>query len=303
MKKSHLWMLMAMGLLFLGACSRNSTPTTQQTSQTQTRRTFYISAIPDQNQSDLSNAMNELARILSEATGVDVQHKYVMDYASVVTGFARDEIQLAWFGGLTGVQGRALLDGSVAVAQREEDTGFTSVFIAGANTGIETLQDYKGRSFTFGSESSTSGHLMPRYYLSQAGIIPERDFAGEVGYSGSHDRTIELVSNGAYDGGALNDIVWERYVNEGLLDLTRIKLVQYSPPYFNYNFSMPSKASVDAAYGTGTFDKIVETLLSVDVRNNRALYAFFVSDGFIPTKNENYDDIKAVAQMLGLLIQ
>ena len=141
---------------------------------------LYIGGIPDQNKSDLDNAMNELVSILADATGLDVRYREVMDYAAVVSGFSRGEIHLAWFGGLTGVQGRALLDGSVAVVHRIEDTGFTSVFIAGANTGIERLEDLRGHSFTFGSESSTSGHLMPRYFLSRYGITPERDFTGEV---------------------------------------------------------------------------------------------------------------------------
>ena len=292
MKKLALFLALVLSFSFLAGCVAGSS-----------NEIFYIGGIPDQNKSDLDNAMNELVSILADATGLDVRYREVMDYAAVVSGFSRGDIHLAWFGGLTGVQGRALLDGSVAVVHRIEDTGFTSVFIAGANTGIERLEDLGGHSFTFGSESSTSGHLMPRYFLSQAGITPERDFTGEVGYSGSHDRTIELVTNGAFDSGALNDIVWERYVREGLVDLSRVKLVTYTPEYFNYNFSMPSRESVDAMFGAGIFDKIVETLLAIDVRNNAALYPFFVSEGFLPTKNENYDDLKAVAIMLGLLLQ
>ena len=300
MKKFTLLISILVGLSLLAGCGASSSET--DSAEEQSSKVFYIGGIPDQSKSDLDNAMNALASILAEETGLDVQYREVADYAAVVSGFARDEIQLAWFGGLTGVQGRALLEDSVAVLHREEDTGFTSVFIAGVDTGIESLQDIKGHNFTFGSESSTSGHLMPRYFLVQAGLTPEDDFVGEVGYSGSHDRTIELVTNGAYDAGALNDIVWERYVNEGLVDLERVKLLEYSPPYFNYNFSMPSKASIDAAYGAGTFDKVVDALMAIDVSSNDALYAFFVSEGFIPTNNENYDDLKVVAEMLGLLI-
>ena len=173
---------------------------------------FYISAIPDQDLTRVHAAMDELASILAEATGLNVQHRGVTDYAAVVSGFAREEIHLAWFGGLTGVQGRAQLADSQAVAQRYEDTGFTSVFIAGAHTDIHTMADFVGYSFTFASESSTSGHLMPRYYLMQWGITPEDDFSGTVGYSGSHSRVIELVQNGTFDGGALNDIIWHRYL-------------------------------------------------------------------------------------------
>ena len=288
-----LLLVISLALVVCTACSGKSGAAT----------VFYISGIPDQNKSDTNNAFIELASILSEATGLDVRYREVFDYAAVVSGFARGEIHLAWFGGLTGVQGRALLDGSVAVVHRIEDTGFTSVFIAGANTDIHSLEDIRGHSFTFGSESSTSGHLMPRYFLSRAGLNPEADFAGVIGYSGSHDRTIELVSNGAFDSGALNDLVWDRYVREGLIDMNRVRFLMYTPEYFNYNFSMPSKESVDATFGNGMFDLIVETILNIDVRNNAMMYPFFVSEGFLPTNNENYDDLKEVATMLGLLME
>jgi len=263
---------------------------------------FFISAIPDQNLSDVHAAMDELALILSEAAGLNVQHRGVTDYAAVVIGFAREEIQLAWFGGLTGVQGRSLLPGSVAVAQRYEDTGFTSVFIAGAHTNIHSIADFVGHSFTFASESSTSGHLMPRYYLYANGIIPERDFSGHIGYSGSHDRSIELVSNGTFEGGALNDIIWNRHVELGLVDFERVRFVTFTPQFYNYNFSMASSASIDARFGAGAFDSIVDALMNIDIANNPVLNTFFVSDGFIPTSNENYHDIEAVARMLGLLL-
>ena len=290
MKKVLLFVIAVLSLSIFAACGENSDDPI-----------FFISAIPDQNLSDVHAAMDELASILSEATGLNVQHRGVTDYAAVVSGFAREEIQLAWFGGLTGVQGRAQLPNSVAVAQRYEDTGFTSVFIAGTHTNIYSMADFPGYSFTFASESSTSGHLMPRYYLYQWGIIPEDDFDGHVGYSGSHDRVIELVTNGTFDSGALNDIIWNRHVNEGLIDFDRVRFITYTPEFYNYNFSMASRESIDAAYGEGAFDSIVEALMNVDIASNPALNTFFVSEGFIPTNNDNYHDIEMVARMLGLI--
>ena len=291
LKKFILPFIVLMSVLLFIGCSKNVDEKT---------KTFYIGGIPDQSQSVQSDSMNELAAILSEATGLDVQYKEVTDYAAVVNGFARDEIQLAWFGGLTGVQARAKVKNSVAVAQRIEDPNFQSIFIAGIDTGIESLTDYKGKSFTFGSESSTSGHLMPRYFLTQAGINPDTDFTGEAGYSGSHDRTIELVANGTFDGGALNIYVWQRYVEEGLIDLSNIKEVEESPEYYDYNFTMRSKEDIDAAYGEGVFDKIVEALLAVDIRNNESLNKYFNSEGFIPANNEQFALIQETAENLGL---
>ena len=289
MKKLALYLVGLFALLAFAACGADDDPV------------FFISAIPDQDLTRVHAAMGELASVLSEATGLNVQHRGVTDYAAVVSGFAREEIHLAWFGGLTGVQGRAQLPGSVAVAQRYEDTGFTSVFIAGAHTSIHTMADFAGYSFTFASESSTSGHLMPRYYLMQWGITPEDDFAGHVGYSGSHSRVIELVQNGTFDGGALNDIIWHRYVDEGNIDYDRIRFISYTPEFYNYNFSMSPRANIDATFGNGSFDAIVDALMNIDIANNPLLHPFFVSEGFIPTNNGNYHDIEEVARMLGLI--
>ena len=229
--------------------------------------TLYISAIPDQKQSDLNTSMTELCAVLSKKTGLDVQYKEVTDYASVVNGFERNEIQLAWFGGLTGVQAREKVKDAQAIVQRIEDEQFKSVFIASSSSNINSMEHFKGKSFTFGSESSTSGHLMPRYFLTQAGINPEKSFSGEVGYSGSHDKTINLVENGAYDGGALNVAVWDRYVKEGLVDLKKVKVVEVSAPYYDYNFSIQPKQLIDQQYGEGAYEKIKSALLEIDPKN------------------------------------
>lgn len=264
-------------------------------------KTIYISAIPDQNQSDLNSAMTELSEILSAETGLTIEYKEVVDYSAVVNGFSRNEIQIAWFGGLTGVQARDMVEGSNAIAQRPKDEEFRSVFIANANSEIETLEDYEGHSFTFGSESSTSGHLMPRYFLNEVGINPENDFDGEIGYSGSHDRTIELVENGTYDGGALNISVWEKYLDEGKVDTTKVKLVSETDPYYDYNFSIIAEADFDSEYGKGSYEKLSNALLNIDVENNETLHTFFNDTKFIPTNNENYNKIKQVAVDLGII--
>ncbi len=263
--------------------------------------TLYVSAIPDQKQSDLNTSMTELCAVLSKKTGLDIQYKEVTDYASVVNGFERNEIQLAWFGGLTGVQAREKVKDSQAIVQRVEDEEFKSVFIASTSSKIDSLEKYKGKSFTFGSESSTSGHLMPRYFLTQAGITPEKNFTGEVGYSGSHDKTIQLVENGAYDGGALNVAVWDRYVKEGLVDLNKVKVVEVSAPYYDYNFTIQPKQLIDGQYGDGSYDKIKSALLEIDPKSNEKINVFFHSKGFKETNNQNYKSIQEIAKSLNLL--
>ncbi len=268
---------------------------------TDNSKTIYISAIPDQNQTDLNNAMNELAKQLSEKTGLNIEYKEVLDYSAVVTGFSRKDIALAWFGGLTGVQARESVKGAKAIAQRPKDEQFQSVFIANTNSNINNLNDYRNKTFTFGSESSTSGHLMPRFFINEAGLNPEKDFSGEIGYSGSHDRTIELVENGTYDGGALNISVWEKYLAEGLVDLTKVKLVQDSDYYYDYNFTILPKTEFEDLYGKKSYEKITKALLEIDIESNDDLFKFFNDTKFIATENSNYNGIREVALQLGMI--
>ena len=162
---------------------------------------FVIAGIPDQNVSDLTRRYSGLTEYLSDELGVVVEYLPTTDYAATVTAFSRGDVQMAWFGGLTGVQARLAVPGSQAIAQRERDTKFHSVFVFNKNVDVLTLQDLKGLRFAFGSESSTSGHLMPRHFLSENGIDADSDFDGAPMFSGSHDQTWLLVQGGAADAG------------------------------------------------------------------------------------------------------
>ncbi|MFZ5967065.1 MAG: putative selenate ABC transporter substrate-binding protein [Bacillota bacterium] len=258
---------------------------------------FKIGAIPDQNASELNKNMESVAKYLREKTGLQVEYVPSVDYAALVTAFEREEMQLVWFGGLTGVQARNAVPGAEAIAQRPRDAEFQSVFIAQKDLDINTLKDLKGKTFVFGSESSTSGHLMPRYFLIEAGIDPVKDFNGEPNFSGSHDKTIKLVESGAFESGALNISVWEKTVSEGKVDLNKVKVFYTTPTYYDYNWTINDG---DKAFGEGTKAKVKEALLSMD--NEQAdVLQFFQTDKFIETKNENYAAIETVAKQLGII--
>ncbi len=285
MKKYMLLTMIAI-VLMLSACS-SQTPA----------KTFVIGGIPDQNVSELSQRFDDLAAYLAEETGLEVVYTSSADYAALVTAFGRGDVQMAWFGGLTGVQARALVEGSEAIAQRPRDEQFESVFIVNKAVGAATLLDLKGLSFTFGSESSTSGHLMPRYFMMEAGLDLATDLNGEPNYSGSHDTTWTLVESGAFDAGALNIAVWEKAVEEGKVDLDKVEAFYTTPTYYDYNWTINN---VDETYGEGTAAKVQEALLALGEKNPE-LMALFQDESFIATNNSNYDAIKQVAQELGII--
>ncbi len=265
-----------------------------------TDRPFAISAIPDQDAAVLNRQFGAMADYLAAATGMVVEYVPMVDYAALVTAFERGDIQLAWFGGLTGVQAVAVVPEARAIAQRPRDAEFTSRFIAGIDVEADSLEDLRGLSFTFGSESSTSGHLMPRFFLTEAGIDPEADFDGLPNYSGSHDKTIALVESGAYQAGALNEAVWEARVEDGQVDVTRVKEIYRTPAYFDYHWSI--RPDVDEIWGAGMAERVAATIVGMSEDDPAAeILDLFQTGSFVATENGNYDTIRRVAEELGIL--
>jgi phosphonate transport system substrate-binding protein len=298
--------LSALGILTVSqgspAFAQEASPAAGTPGPLRTDRPFAISAIPDQDVSVLNRQFGAMADYLSEATGLAVEYVPMVDYASLITAFERGDIQLAWFGGLTGVQAQAIVPGTEAIAQRPRDAEFHSKFIVRAGLDdVTELADLKGLSFTFGSESSTSGHLMPRYFLTEAGIDPEHDFRGLPNYSGSHDKTIALVESGAFDAGALNEAVWEARLRDGKVDTTKVREFYTTPPYFDYHWGI--RPDVDEVFGAGATERITTAIMDMDASDpeQKAILDLAQTEKYIPTTNANYDTIRAVAEELGIL--
>ncbi len=261
--------------------------------------TLVIAGIPDQDFTLLEERFGGMADLLAEELGVDVRYVPASDYAALVTAFEHGDVLLGWFGGLTGVQAQRAVPGARALVHRPADASFRSAFVAGAEVEGETLADLAGRTLTFGSESSTSGHLMPRYFLMEAGIQPEEDLAA-VNYSGSHDATWQLVEDGVWEVGALNNTVWQRAVREGQVDTTAVRVLAVSPAYFDYPWV--AHPALDERFGAGTMDRIAGYMVGMGGSDQeRRVLSLFETEAFVTTRNENYEAIEAVAAELGLL--
>ena len=262
-----------------------------------------VGGIPDQDTARLARRYESFTSYLSEELGVTVEFVPSVDYAAVVTAFSQDQLQLAFFGGLTGVQARLKKPGAVAIAQRENDAGFHSKLIARADLQLSSLDDLAEQSgeltITFGSASSTSGHLMPRYFLKQAGIDAGEDFRQEPNFSGSHDTTWQLVESGAFDVGALSDEVWDRAVRENTVDTGKVNEFYITPEYFNYNWT--AQGNLDEIYGEGFTDKILKALLDLNPEENAEILELFSTEKFITTSNENYQGLEEVAIEQGIV--
>ena len=263
--------------------------------------TMFIGGIPDQKAAALNRRFGTVAEYLGTELGIKVEYVPTINYAALVSAFRGGDIHLAWFGGLTGVQARSAAEDARAIAQRPRDTSFHSVFVTQADLEVGNFEDLKGLTFTFGSESSTSGHLMPRHFLLEAGVDPERDFRGGPSYSGSHDKTWKLVESGSFQAGALNEAVWHSAVAGGKIDLSRVRVLYTTPPYYDYNWTI--RGDMDQAFGNGFADKVQAALLALDRAdpNEKEILDLFVAEGFIASSNDNYLAIEEVARDLEII--
>ena len=256
-----------------------------------------VSAIPDEAPTELQRKFKPLGDYLAKETGMQVQFTPVTDYAAVVEGLAARKIDLAWLGGFTFVQAKLRTQGgAVPIVQRAEDEKFTSKFIVPAASPAKTLADLKGKAFAFGSASSTSGHLMPRYFLLQQGINPDKDFQA-VAYSGAHDATVAFVASGRAEGGVLNASVMDKLVESGNPNAAKVRVLATTPPYYDYNWTV--RPGLDATLTR----KLTEAFLKLDPTQpeHKDIMALQRASRFVPTRASNYDGIESAARSAGLL--
>jgi phosphonate transport system substrate-binding protein len=261
------------------------------------QQTFRVTTIPEEAATEQVRKFTPIATYLEKKLGMKVEFTPVSDYPAAVEALVNKRVDLVWFGGFTHVQAQIRSGGKIVpIAQREEDTRFQSVFIAKTDSGIKKLTDMKGKEVSFGSQSSTSGHLMPRSFLLDAKIDPDKDFK-RVAYSGAHDATIASVVSGRVAAAALDITVWKKFVGENKVDTKAVDVFYTTPPYFNYNWS------VHADMSTATREKVTKALLDLDpaTPEGKEILGLNRATRYIATKPENYKGIEAAARSAGLL--
>lgn len=254
-----------------------------------------VSAIPDEAPTELLRKFKPLGAYLEQQLGMQVEFVPVADYPAVVEALATDRLDLAWLGGFTFVQVRLKTGNAIPLVQREQDAQFTSKFIS-ANPDVQSLADLKGKTFAFGSISSTSGSLMPRYFMLQDGIKPE-EFFSRIGYSGAHDATVAWVQAGKVDAGVLNASVWDKLVTAGKVDTDKVKVFATTPAYYDYNWTV--RGTLDPALA----EKIRQAFLALDPANpaHKEILDLQAASRFIETRPENYQGIEDAARAADLL--
>jgi phosphonate transport system substrate-binding protein len=283
---SHQLLKSALGLALCGFAALSSA-----------QQTLRVTAIPDESPTELARKFEPLGKYLESKLGMKVEFTPVTDYAAAVETLVNKKVDLAWFGGFTFVQSSVRSGGkTIPLVQREEDAVFKSVFITSKDSGITKLEDLKGKTVSFGSQSSTSGHLMPRSFLLAAKVDPDKDLK-RVSFSGAHDATIAAVASGKVDAGALNVSVWNKFVEDKKVDPAEVKVFFTTPSYFDYNWTV--HADMPAALR----EKIARAFLDLNASTPQGAEILKLQRAakFVPTSSENYNGIKAAAENAGLL--
>jgi phosphonate transport system substrate-binding protein len=261
------------------------------------QQVFRVTTIPEEVATEQVRKFTPLASYLEKKLGVKVEFTPVSDYPAAVEALVNKKVELVWFGGFTHVQAQLRSGGKIVpIAQREEDTKFQSVFIAKTDSGIKALADLKGKQISFGSQSSTSGHLMPRHFLLQAQINPEKDFR-RIAYSGAHDATIASVVSGKVDAAALDITVWRKFVAENKVDTKAVNVFYTTPTFFNYNWSMHVDTAVDLR------ERVKKALLDLDpaTPEGKEILQLNRATRYIPTTPENYKGLESAGRSAGLI--
>ncbi len=262
----------------------------------QTIKELKISAIPDENPQEMLRIYSPFSEYLTKEVGMPVKFTPVVDYAATVEGLAAKRLDMVWYGGLTSVQAAKQAKGARRIIMRKEDAEFKSHLITRKETGIKSLKDLKGRTFAFGSVSSTSGHLMPRFFLLKAGVNPEKDFS-KFSFSGAHDATAAWVEAGQVDAGALNFLVWDKLVQTNKVDTNKVVIFYTTPPYVDYVWT------VRGGLGKATVDKLSQAFLKLDYNNpeHKKLLDLHRTKGYIAAKDADWKGIEEAAIAAGLL--
>ncbi|HIP45913.1 MAG TPA: putative selenate ABC transporter substrate-binding protein [Sulfurospirillum arcachonense] len=263
-------------------------------------KTFMFTAIPDQDETKLNERFSKIAKYLENELHVKVKFIPVKSYAASISAFRNNQVQLAWLGGLSGVRARLLVKDSYAIAQGIEDPQFHTYIIANTHTNLKKSEIFpmniKGKTFTFGSKGSTSGRLMPEYYIRENLKNSPDELFKKVGFSGNHSKTISLVQSGAYEVGAVNFKVWDRELKAGNIDTSKVQVIWKTPAFPDYQFTI--RGDVDEQFGKGFSKKVQAALIKLD---DKEILAAFPRAKFIESKSSDFDPILKVGREIGLI--
>jgi phosphonate transport system substrate-binding protein len=253
-----------------------------------------LAMIPSTDPGKIVRESQPLVSYLEKETGSRVELMVPTNYAAVVEAIANDRVDIAYLGGFTFVQASQRA-GVQPLVQRERDQNFHSVFITQPGSRINTLADLKGHSFAFGDVNSTSGHLMPAYYMREANVDPNA--IAKALYTGGHDATALAVANKKVDAGAMDELVLGNVMKSGKITPDQVRVFYTTPAFFDYVWA--ARKGLDPKLRDG----FAAAFLKLDASNaeNKGLLDLLNATKYVRAEDANYDKLRQAARAEGLL--
>jgi phosphonate transport system substrate-binding protein len=250
--------------------------------------------IPSTDPGKILRGSQPLVKYLQKETGAQVELVVPTNYAAVVEAIANDRVDIAYLGGFTFVQA-SQRSGVQPLVQRERDQAFHSVFITKAKSSINSLADLKGHTFAFGDVNSTSGHLMPAYYMRTAGVDPGK--LPKTIFTGGHDATALAVTNGKVDAGAMDELVLASMTKGAKINPDQVKVFYTTPPFFDYVWA--ARKGLDPKL-SGAF---VAAFLKLDASNpeSKVLLDLLNATKYVRASDSSYEKLRQASREEGLL--
>ncbi|MDE2571843.1 MAG: phosphate/phosphite/phosphonate ABC transporter substrate-binding protein [bacterium] len=252
-----------------------------------------LGMIPDAGATQVSvDQKRPLRDYLAQKIGRAVDLIVPTNYNATVEALGNGSLDFAYLGGLTYVQAHARY-AVVPLVQRERDRHFHSLFITQSAAPIHALRDLKGKSFAFGDTNSTSGHLMPYYYMEKGGIDPERNI--KYRFTGNHPATAKAVQAGIVDAGALDQSVFQAMVDAGQIDKSKVRVFYTTPPFVDYVWA--ARKDLGARERTA----LAEAFLALREPADAKVLEILRGKAFVRADDAEYDTLRGVARKLNMM--
>jgi phosphonate transport system substrate-binding protein len=256
-----------------------------------------IAVLPDQSRDTLLTQHAPLLDYLENETSLEFEIAIPRDYADLLDQFGAGRVDLAWFGGLTFTQAERRSQ-AVPLVFRDVDLQFTSCYLTDSSDTRTMIGQFEGEDFSFGPRLSTSGHLMPRFFMEKEGLYPEQFFAS-IRHSAGHDQTAIWVSEGAVALGVANCVIVQSLLENGRLSSDDVRIMETTPPYSDYVWAVSPSLHEHIKI------TILDAFLALDasIPEHREILRLQGANAYLPAASENFAIVRLAADRAGLFVE
>lgn len=260
---------------------------------------IVMSFVPSGDTQEIITSGEEIATMITERTGLEIEANVATSYAAVVEAMCAGNAPVGWLNTFSYILANEQcgVDVSLATVRRGQPY-YTGQIIANVDSGIDSLEDLEGKTMCWVDPLSTSGYIIPRVMVAAAGVDPDTGFAEQV-EAGSHDNVVIAVYNGDCDAGATFVDARTAIQDEFPDVMEKVKIVAESPQIPNDTVSFAPDVPDDIRR------QIVDALLDIagTEEGQEALFTVYEIEGFEEVDDSFYDEFRTQLDASGIDIE